>query len=83
MRDSTFKKYDYLDPNNIFKLKELIKDDKFIEIVNMELNQKFGQSTVPIKETVSLNQLNQDKQKELQVVGDVVIEEIQQEESEY
>lgn len=53
MRDSSFKKYDYLDPNNVFKLKELIKDDKFLEIVNIELNQKFGQSAIPIKETIS------------------------------
>ena len=38
MKDSSFQKYDYLNENNIFKLKELIKDDKFVEIVNMELN---------------------------------------------
>ena len=37
MKDSSFQKYDYLNENNIFKLKELIKDDNFVEKVNMEL----------------------------------------------
>jgi hypothetical protein len=53
MKDSSLQKYDFLIESNAFKLKELIKDDKFLEIVNMELNQKFGQTSIPIKESIS------------------------------